>query len=47
MILTHDEIDNNNLKQIKKHLCSKCEGIVVNSFLTNLMAAEYGKRCEC
>ncbi len=32
---------------ILKQLCLICGGVIVQSYVTSLMAQTYGKRCKC
>jgi len=41
------ESEKNTKEMIKKHLCKKCKGVRVNSFITSVMAASHGRACKC
>ena len=41
------ELEEDSKRAIERHLCKKCGGVIVNSWISGTMAAAYGKRCEC
>lgn len=34
-------------KVVKTFTCRKCEGVIVGSLITGMMAAQKGKQCKC
>ena len=41
------ELQKESDKAIKSQLCKKCGGVIVRSWITSMMAASHGKRCNC
>jgi len=41
------ELQKESIRAIENSLCEKCRGVIVNSWISSMMAVSYGKRCEC